>query len=161
LTPAWRCFARKKEDMGFYWKIFLLPLVLLLTVVDCGGNGSGGGGGNPSTPTISNVTFMPSRLPRGTRISNNLYVSFDWTDGGGDLNGGTFTLIYEGKYYTTPLTAAVPPINPGSTNGHVNQLYLSPFTLSSTSGVPRIQVRLTDNAGNASSLVFVTNFYQT
>ncbi|MBP9021450.1 MAG: hypothetical protein KBG01_07995 [Syntrophobacterales bacterium] len=147
--------------MGFYWKIFLLPLVLLLTVVDCGGNGSGGGGGNPSTPTISNVTFMPSRLPRGTRISNNLYVSFDWTDGGGDLNGGTFTLIYEGKYYTTPLTAAVPPINPGSTNGHVNQLYLSPFTLSSTSGVPRIQVRLTDNAGNASSLVFVTNFYQT
>ncbi len=150
--------------MGFLRKGFFplgLTLLLMATMLSCGGSSSGGGGGNPSTPAISNIFFTPASLPHGTTVNNNLSVSFDWTDGGGDLNGGTLTLVYQGTPITTSLNGASPAITAGSTSGHVNQLFLSTFTLDNTTGIPSIQIKLTDQAGNVSQAVFVTTFTQT
>ena len=70
----------------------ILSLCLLCA---CGGGGGGGGSSspaaaaaNPSTPTLSSVTFSPTSAPANSVVA--ITGSFNFTDPAGDLNGGSF-----------------------------------------------------------------------
>lgn len=70
--------------------IFTVLVSTILFMASCGGGDSSGGTTNSSTPVISNLILSPSTVSQGAGGGYvNIYVSFDFSDNGVDLAGGT------------------------------------------------------------------------
>jgi 6-phosphogluconolactonase (cycloisomerase 2 family) len=80
--------------------------------------------------------------------------SFNFTDPGGDLNGGSFNFTYNGSTTTVALGAGFAGVTSGS--GQI----IGPVQLDATAGAVAIPCWLVDRAGNRSNTVYV-NFTQT
>jgi hypothetical protein len=128
---------------------YLSLFLLLLLSAACGGSSSGGGGGNPSTPSISSVNFLPSSAAHGSNTT--FTVTFAYSDGGGDLDGGAFKWIYDNVTRSTTLPNSLA----GSTSG-TTTVTLQTITLNATVGNVSIPVSLTDKNGNTSTSLSIS-----
>ena len=136
------------------WQFFLCAYYAHAVVVAAVGGSSSpaAAAANPSTPTLSSVTFSPNPAPANSVVA--ITGTFNFTDPGGDLNGGSFNFTYNGSTTTIALDASFAGVTSG-----IGQI-MGSAQLDAAAGAVAIPCWLVDRAGNRSNTVNVT-FTQT
>ena len=120
-------------------------ILILVGIFACGGGGSS----NPNAPVLTAVAIDPATVAVGSVV--DIYYEFSFTDADGDLDGGTFSFLYNGETIETSLESDFEGLTDGIAGGY---LYDSP--ISSETGDVEIPTWLTDSAGNESARMNVT-----
>ncbi len=134
-------------------KRILTVLVIFLaaiTVVACGGGGGGGSAPSDPAPTLNSISISPDNAVAGT-TDVQVTFTFNFSDSGGNLNGGSLNATIDGQTVNIPLGSGFAGMTSGTGTGTIQFTYIG-----ASIGAITIPCTLTDAAGHTSNSMNLT-----